>query len=581
MPGIIQPLTRRTFVRVATRGLLATVVSGSLLQACGRPAAPAPSGSGTGSTAPASTGAGSSGTAAKAGRVQLPTYVPFQGPTPDLAGTTDGLVAPGYRSFPKNLVRTVTQPPGKGGDVEALTATLSSPPPAPDQNPAWAQVNKELGINLKMPIINTSDYAAKLSTTVAGGSLPDILSVSIFGTILQDLEGFLEAACADLTPYLSGDAVKEFPNLANFPTSAWPPTIFNNKIYTVPLVPGGASAGPGGGLLMAQWKLFDEIGVAGFKNTDDFTKALKQITIPNQRWAVGGGSSANPASLAGWLSQLFGGANQWRESGGKFVRSWETDEFRQAVVYGRSLWDAGVVHPESLSLGGSKAGSYFYSSKMGMWTSSFNVYQTVWDRAVGSDPAFKPRAVVPFGHDGKSQPVQLRGSGVSGLVALQKASPERIKELLGVLNYLSAPFGSEEHLLLNYGVKDAELKFDGAGNPTLTQQGAQDLTVPWRFLVAGPDVWYHPTSADYAEVGHKLQSDLKPIGIDDPTTGLYSKTNGQKGAGIDRKFNEAVAAILFGQANLGTLNQAIDDWRKNGGDQIRAEYEQALGAARA
>src|SRR5205823_12827067 len=99
------------------------------------------------------------------------------------------------------------------------------------------------------------------STTVAGSSLSYILTVSIFGTVIQDLESFLQAACADLTPYLSGDAVKEYPNLANFPTTAWPPTIFDNKIYTVPLVPGGASAGPGGGLLMAQWKLFDEVGV--------------------------------------------------------------------------------------------------------------------------------------------------------------------------------------------------------------------------------------------------------------------------------------------------------------------------------
>lgn len=121
-----------------------------------------------------------------------------------------------------------------------------------------------------------------------------------------------------------------------------------------------------------------------------------------------------------------------------------------------------------------------------------------------------------------------------------------------MLNYLAAPFGSEEHLLLNYGVKDVEFKFDAAGNPALTQQGAQDLTVPWRFLVAGPDVWYHATSVEYAEVGHKLQSDLRPIGIDDPTIGLYSRTSGQKGAGLDRKFNEAAAAILFGQADVST-----------------------------
>jgi len=269
--------------------------------------------------------------------------VPFQGPPPDLPGSPDGLRSPGFRTFPRNLVKTVPSPPGKGGEVNVVSISLSAVPTPLEQNAAWQQVNKELGVNLKMAVIGTGDYAARLSTVIAGNALPDILMVSAYRSVFPNMAEFLEASCADLTPYLGGDAVQEYPNLANFPTSAWPPTVFNNKIYAVPLVPGGAATGSGGGVLMAQWKLFDEIGVSGFQSVDDFTKALKQITIPNQRWAVGGGSSANPASLAGWLSQVFGGANQWRESGGKLTRSFETEELKQAVAYGRSLWDAGAV----------------------------------------------------------------------------------------------------------------------------------------------------------------------------------------------------------------------------------------------
>jgi len=44
-----------------------------------------------------------------------------------------------------------------------------------------------------------------------------------------------EVECADLTPYFSGDAVKEYPNLANFPTLAWKQVIYNNAIYGVPV----------------------------------------------------------------------------------------------------------------------------------------------------------------------------------------------------------------------------------------------------------------------------------------------------------------------------------------------------------
>ena len=38
---------------------------------------------------------------------------------------------------------------------------------------------------------------------------------------VEGLPQFLKAVAADLTPYLSGDAVRDYPNLANLPTSTW------------------------------------------------------------------------------------------------------------------------------------------------------------------------------------------------------------------------------------------------------------------------------------------------------------------------------------------------------------------------
>ena len=44
-----------------------------------------------------------------------------------------------------------------------------------------------------------------------------------------------------------------------------------------------------------------------------------------------------------------------------------------------------------------------------------------------------------------------------GATAIKKGTPERTKELLRVLNYLAAPFGCKEDLLLSYGVGGARL----------------------------------------------------------------------------------------------------------------------------
>src|SRR5947207_12579084 len=82
---------------------------------------------------------------ATAGKVKLPTLIPMANlPKPDLPGTADGLVMPGYLRYPANLTRSVPQPPGSGGEVNAITVSLSPAPTPLDQNPAWQQVNKEL-----------------------------------------------------------------------------------------------------------------------------------------------------------------------------------------------------------------------------------------------------------------------------------------------------------------------------------------------------------------------------------------------------------------------------------------------------
>src|ERR1700681_3272563 len=56
------------------------------------------------------------------GKLKLPTSMPMANlPKPDLPGTADGLVMPGYLRYPSNLVKSVPQPPGKGGEVNAIT----------------------------------------------------------------------------------------------------------------------------------------------------------------------------------------------------------------------------------------------------------------------------------------------------------------------------------------------------------------------------------------------------------------------------------------------------------------------------
>src|SRR6266567_6979789 len=211
-------LSRRDFIRTSAGTVVALPL---LLEACG-------------GTSPDATSASTGGTASAA--FKYPTYVPFQGPKPDYPPSADGLIPPAYASYPKELIKTVKSPPGKGGEMSSYTNTVNALPPPMDQNPTWQEANKQLGIKLNMVIAgNNADYQAKLATLIAGNDLPDTFWSST--QPIPNLPQFLAAQCSDLTPYLAGDAVKDFPNLAAFPPYVWkgPLTVFSGKIFGVPV----------------------------------------------------------------------------------------------------------------------------------------------------------------------------------------------------------------------------------------------------------------------------------------------------------------------------------------------------------
>ena len=85
-------------------------------------------------------------------------------------------------------------------------------------------------------MVAASDYPTRLGTIMAGNDepgLPDVTTSPGFAT--KGIVQFLEASYADLTPYLSGDAVKAYPNIAAFPPTAWKQTVIDGAIRGVPV----------------------------------------------------------------------------------------------------------------------------------------------------------------------------------------------------------------------------------------------------------------------------------------------------------------------------------------------------------
>lgn len=543
--------SRRSFLRgagLAVAGALAT------------PALSALAGCGTASTA---------NQVSSAGDVNLPSYVPFSGPNPDLPGSAEGLPA-GFYSYPATPVRAVPTHPLSGGRITAITNIFTPPPPGRDGNPAWQEVEKRLGGTLDITVVSSDDYPKKLSTVIAGGQLPDLMLCTPGG--VNDLPNFLAAECADLTPLLGGDKAKDYPNLAAIPTVFWQQCTAAGKLYFLP-IPRNITAGSG----FVHQEIFAQAGVtdtSAIHNADDFRALLKDLTRPQaNRWALGASHDSGYTNVP--FYHVFGVPNGWRNSGGKLTSMYETDEFAAAVEFLARLHQDGVYVPGSESWTKAQLVDAFQSGKVAMIYDGLPAFPKYWTAMPQINPAFTPAPFIPFKHTGGKGMVWADNI-VFARTMLRKGDPGHLRDVLKVCDFLASPFGTEEYLLLNYGVAGADYTLDEHHNPVPTAQGKQDATVPWKYLAAAPQVVFDPTSKSYVDTMHRAMGTLLPLAVADPTTGLYSPTDGAKGKALTQAITDAINGVIAGRTPLSGLKDAVRQWRDGGGDQIRGEYEKAL-----
>ena len=567
-------LNRRRLIIVTAAGGAAL----PLLAACSTvaPAAPTPPPSGTpapGQSKPASA---------------LPTFIAnTTGPKPDFPAAGPQY-EDGFINYPKNPTKALPDtPPGAGGKIACYTNNSAPAPPTPiDQNQAWQATNKQLNADVEFTIIAQSDYLTKLATVMAGNDLPDVMLIPganpSGAAQVQNLTQFLQAKAADLTPYLGGDAAKDYPNLAAIPTYAWLNSgcARNGKLYMLPIeryYPGS--------MLLKNSAVYDAAVGQDYvpKNSDDFKRVLQVLNRPNDnQWAIG--AYQNQMYYIYYFAAMFGAPNNWSmDTNGKLTRDVETPQYKEAMAYVRDLVASGLYHPDALTIADStRARDAFIGSKFVLDVETFgNAWQDAWTRGPKLSPPVTPQAVLPFpAHDG-GQAQHFLGKGYFGTTAFNNGSPDRIKELLRVANWLAAPFGSAEDLLLTVGVKDVDYSMDSDGSVTVLPASNTDAnSVPWKYIVQRPQVAFWPGVPDYAKAATDFEKAAIAVGVTDPTLGYSSAMLDNKGVPLFQTLTDGITDVLAGRRPLTDFDQLVKDWQDNGGNTIRTELEQSIAAAK-
>jgi putative aldouronate transport system substrate-binding protein len=503
--------------------------------------------------------------------------MPYTGAKPDSPGSPDGMIDNGYKAYPATRPKSVQSTPGDGSDINIMTYSGGPVPAAMDQNAGWQEVNRQVGSTLKVNITPFADYfATKLPVTIAGGELPDLFFI-IADPGITLVPEFFNARVADLTPYLSGDAVQEYPNLAAIPTRAWKTTVYDAKIYGVPV-----PLRPYFWWFWVHQELLDQASLKQPTNADELKKQLVQFTQPQQGlW--GQGVEAGPIYAYGlWMglfTAIFGAPNNWAvDSGGKFTATFETDQYKAATSYVKDLYAAGIFHPDSSGYNTISARDAFQARKFAYRYDGLEMYG--WRQPpVQLTPAPNIQLVKPFGADGGAGSYWFGRPNFGYVVMPKTLSPDRIKMLLRVLNYLAAPFGTEEDLLLRFGVKGTEWTEDSPAGPVFTDKGKADF-MPWRNIVAPAPVAYLPVvAAEFPTLLQDWEKQLAAVGVEDASVGLVSRTYAQKGATANRTLGDGLTDIVTGRRPFSDYDGLVKDWLDSVGTTAKTEYQQAYTAA--
>lgn len=497
------------------------------------------------------------------GNATLPKYIPLTITTPDLP-PIDPTGVTGYFKFPKAFDSVSGDILTSGKPISILTNVSRAPYLPRDRNPIQQMVEARLGGQVNFVQISDSDYLSRFNTTIAGGKLPDVMNF----TPVANYPSLFEKKFTDLTPFIGGDKIKDYPNLAAIPTVMWEACTVGNKIYGLPQGRGGTS-----GLGTYHKDLFDKAG-AYPTNAEEFAAILKELTSPKSKvWGLvsNQGSSYN---LRTYL-QLFGAPYNWRkEADGSLVKDLETDQFRRAVEFAAKLYAAGVYHPNSNGPFRQMTAIFENGEAVVSGDTITSLPQSIENRKK-LKPTADPQALTAFEAVAGTKPMVYLDALTREYSLISKASDDRVREILRLANYTAAPLGSSENVMMKYGKDGQTFDFDKDGGP-VKREDMSTVGAPWGALCAGSMAIYDAKNADAVRAQYNGTKNLAPYFVADPVSGAYSPTDGSKGASLGQGITDTCTSIIAGRLPMSAFDAAVKKWKADGGDKMREEYQTAL-----
>ena len=442
-------------------------------------------------------------------------------------------------------------------------------PPKAD-NPYYTAMNEAIGVDVTWQNQDGVTYDQKLGAVLAGSDIPDVVAVPGWN-MMGRIPSAINAKFADLGPYLSGDKVRDYPNLAAVPTEAWQRGIFGGQLRAVPMPASYVTdIAP-----MYRKDLFEEKGYSVPKTPDEFLSWAKEATDAKSKvWACDDMKWAS-CNIFGVLS----GSDKalwWNMEDGKLINRIETERVpRSAGVDAQALRGRGG--PPGRRCPARRAATPGTGSRpVSPWSTTANIsgwWGKVSEQAT-QNPDFDIAAFDYFGPDGGDPTLwAVQPANIFTFVS-KKATEAQIKDFLALCNFCAAPYGTKEFMLTAYGVEGTD--YDDQEGPAGQddpgrQRGQRRLRLhrqprPVRRLPRLPRG--HQGHGRVAAAHGRLHQEvllLRPV-----------RHRAQPLGQPRRRLRAAEDDVVRGRKKISDVQQAVSEWKSKGGDDLRDWYKKLL-----
>ncbi|MFJ8822776.1 extracellular solute-binding protein [Streptomyces sp. NPDC102467] len=494
----------------------------------------------------------------------LPTFVAGKFAAPDLPSKNGS--AAGYTGKVElsALAASVPKALGTGAPLKVMSPLWGTPPKG---NCAYyTALDKAAGTRITWQNQDGTTYGEKLGAVLASSSIPDMVVVPGW-ELVGKIANAVTAKFMDLGPYLAGDKVKKYPNLAAIPSDSWKMGIFGGALRGIPMPSAAATFNPP----YYRKDIFDEKGYELPKSPDEFLSLAKEITSAKAKvyacgdmtWTAFNVFGVRPSGTLGWHV----GAD------GKLTYRIEQPEYLEALEWTRKLFAAGVVHPDDKARSGDVA-QRFTAGQILMYNNDMSHWYVKTAEQAKSNPDFKIEAMDLFGPDGGDPHLWASSPATIWSLIRKGASKETVENALAAANYAAAPYGTKEFMSVNYGVEGTHYTVKD-GVPVKNDRGNQEVINAWLMLSAPAPYFAHP---DFPDIARRQVEWEQRHGAFMKKTSTYGMNivEPTRWANLASQFEQLEIDYVRGNKKLSDVQQAISTWKSSGGDKLRAWYKKLI-----